>query len=220
MNKEEFEKQYWYFYINIEEEFLEIGKTIPIDFINRNTFSFKYAQLLQSICSEIDVVFKRFMDFKNYPHDIENIGIYESFIRTNFEKFKSSNITCYRSLHNYENLKPYENWTPQNSPKWWKINNKLKHSRSEIDGFGVEQYKHANQNNVLNALAGLFILLMYFYEEIIKENSPEERLRVPLPQSEIFHLEDWGNYYEKIIANKYYFELKEDGNLWITTPNK
>lgn len=220
MNKENFEKQFWYFYIDIEEEFLEIGKTIPIDIINRNTFSFKYAKLLQTICSEIDVIFKKFMDFKKYPHKKENIQTYESFINNNFNDFKSSTITCYKSFHNYESIKPYEDWTSQDSPRWWKINNKIKHSRSELNEFGVEQYKRANQYNVLYALAGLFILLMYFYEEIINEDSPEEKLRVPLPQSEIFHLENWGNYYKNIIANKYYFEIKKDGNLWLTSPDK
>ena len=219
MNKDDFEKQFWFFYMDIEEEFLEIGKTIPIDQINRNTFSFKYAKLLQLICSEIDVTFKRLMDFKNYSYKKGNILTYESFIQKHFNEFKSSIITCYKSSHNYEIIKPFEKWTSQSSPRWWAINHQLTHNRNELDGFGIEQYKHANQYTVLNALAGLFILLMYFYEEIIHETSPEEQLRVPLPQSEIFHLENWGNYYEKIIANRYYFEIT-DGQICVTAPDK
>lgn len=100
---------------------------------------------------------------------------------------------------------------------WWTINNKVKHARDELDKNGIEKFKYSDQENVLNALAGLFILLMYFYEEIVKKTSDEDKLRVPLPQSEIFHLENWGDYFQKIVENKFYFEIKEDGCLYLFT---
>ena len=219
MNKETFQKNYWLFYLNLEEEFIEISKTIPIDSINSKTFSLKYVKLLQTICSEIDVVFKRLMEFCNAPPNHKNINEYESFIEENFDDFKDATVTCYNSSHNYTEIKPFIRWTSNNSPEWWGVNNKIKHNRDELDENGVEKYKYANQENILNALGGLFILLMYFYEEITSRTSEETILSVPLPQSEIFHLENWGDYYTRIVENKFFFEIKDDGHLYLTTPD-
>lgn len=219
MDKKDFEKKFWFFYIDIEEEFLEISKTIPIDSINSKTFSYKYSRLLRTICSEIDTTLKRFMEFYNYPYAHGNIIEYESFIEDKLDDFKSSTVTLYKSAHNYETLKPFANWTSGKAPEWWTLNNKLKHGRDEVDDEGIEKFKYANQETILNALAGLFIILMYFYEEILKNNFPDSELRVPLPQSEVFHLENWGDYYTKIIANKFFFEIKDDGHLYLTGPS-
>ena len=217
MNKETFKKNYWQFYLNIEDEFLEISKTIPIDSINSETFSLKYTRILQAICSELDVVFKRLMDFCNKTYSNPNIKNYESFIKDQFKDFKNATVTCYKSSHNYDKIKPFKSWDSKTPPKWWTINNKVKHARDEIDENGIEKFKYSNQKNVLNTLAGLFILLMYFYEEIVKKTSDEDNLRVPLPQSEIFHLENWGDYFQKIVENRFYFEIKEDGCLYLFT---
>lgn len=64
----------------------------------------------------------------------------------------------------------------------------------------MEWYKYANQENVLNALSGLFQLNMYFYKEIINKESPDELLEVPLPTSKIFRLENWGDYHKFMVG--------------------
>ena len=213
MDKDYFEKKFWFFYMDIEEEFLDISKIIPIDSVNSETFSFKYMKLLMVICSEINLILTNFMDFKEFEYEKKNIIWYEKFISTFFPNFKSSSVTCYKSYHNYnEIITPFLDWDNNNSPLWWSINNKVKHNRDELDEEkGIEKFKSANQLIVLNALAGLFILEMYFYNEIVKDN-PDVSLKVPLPQSEIFHLNNWGEYYRKIIANKHFLESK-NGNL-------
>lgn len=52
---------------------------------------------------------------------------------------------------------------------------------------------------------------MYFYEEIVKKTSDEDKLRVPLPQSEIFHLENWRTIFKKLLKINFILKLKKMG---------
>lgn len=200
MDKHEFEKTFWYFYLELEHEFLEIEKTIPIDDLNSKTFSYKYLKLLESICGEIDVIFKRFLEF----HDTtgSSIRCYETFIEEYIPTFKNDELTCYSPRYDNKKVYPFKNWNQNNPPHWWTINNKLKHRRDELDNNNeYEWYKHANQENVLNALGGLFQLNLHLFKEIINNEDEIESFDVPLPTSQIFRLENWGDYYEYLIGN-------------------
>lgn len=203
MNSAEFKERIWYFYLELEEEFLEIEKIIPYDDINKDTFSYKYMALLQSICSEIEAVFKKFIELKNNALKKKDIRDYEKFIELYYPEFKNSEITCYRHRFNNKKLKPYQYWNSSVSPKWWQVYNKIKHDRVKIKEEENEWYLYANQKNVLKALGGLFILNMYFYRE--KVLNPEE-CEIPLPQSEIFNLENWGDYRGKLFGNRLYLD--------------
>jgi hypothetical protein len=200
MNKHEFEKTFWYFYLELEHDFLEIEKTIPVDDLNSKTFSYKYMKLLESICGEIDVIFKRFLEFHNTVGS--SIGNYETFIEGNISTFKNAELTCYSARYDNKKIYPFKDWNQNTPPHWWTINNKLKHKRDELDDNDeYEWYKHANQENVLNALGGLFQLNLYVYKEIIDNEQGIESFDVPSPTSQIFHLENWGDYYKYLIGN-------------------
>lgn len=200
MNKHEFEKTFWYFYLELEHDFLEIEKTIPVDDLNSKTFSYKYMKLLESICGEIDVIFKRFLEFHNTVGS--SIGNYETFIEGNISTFKNAELTCYSARYDNKKIYPFKDWNQNTPPHWWTINNKLKHKRDELDDNDeYEWYKHANQENVLNALGGLFQLNLYVYKEIIDSEQEIESFDVPSPTSQIFHLENWGDYYKYLIGN-------------------
>ena len=61
------------------------------------------------------------------------------------------------------NLKftPWDEWHNNESPSWWRFYNKIKHERHQY-------YEEANLENVLNAMAGLFLLVLHYYR-----NEPE-----------------------------------------------
>lgn len=44
------------------------------------------------------------------------------------------------------------------SPTWWQAYNRIKHHRDQ-------HFLQANLENALNALAGLFVMVLLFYEE-------------------------------------------------------
>ena len=51
-------------------------------------------------------------------------------------------------------LKPWENWgDPDGVPDWWTASNKIKHQRAT-------EYHRASLKNVLNAVAGLFVICL------------------------------------------------------------
>lgn len=98
-------------------------------------------------------------------------------------------------------LKPWDGWTfvdkvtkdgknivTSQNPSWWRNHNQIKHSRTSFDG-GKQNYKKANQNNVINALAALFQVEMYFYN-LLADNENLER-KTPLPKSKLFSIPRW-----------------------------
>lgn len=55
-------------------------------------------------------------------------------------------------------LKPWSTWTSSKSPLWWTANNKTKHQRDM-------HFNDANLKNALNAVAGLYVMLLYAFPD-------------------------------------------------------
>ena len=51
-------KSYWQYYRSLEKRFLKTEEFVAFDKVNSKSYSFEYLTLLQTICSEIDVVAK------------------------------------------------------------------------------------------------------------------------------------------------------------------
>ena len=95
---------------------------------------------------------------------------------------------------------PWNDWsvTPKHiSPLWWGNYNDVKHSRTSLDkNTGQENYKKANLENTINALAGLLILEMYFYKDLVVAEDVSE-VTIPSRASNLFIMDNW----EKHISN-------------------
>jgi len=195
--------QYWKYYLNLEKEVIRTFEYSTLDKLNSSNFSFEYAKLLQTICSEIDVVSKAYCDFLGSPN-MDTMPKYASVITSNRIDIKTREVEC------FENREctyiPFSTWefnintnvngvisitgTP---PSWWTIYNKVKHQRLSMNStYKKENYKLANQDNVMNAIAGLFQLEMYFYKDMAISTNPDEPNVPPYP-SELFELKDWAN---------------------------
>ena len=149
---------------------------IAIDELNFNAYSIKYNWLLQSICSEVDVVVKEVAAYiGDIPHrpnmnDCRKLIVnkYSSICRI---KVKFSTLN--------ECIVPWESWKIGESPEWWIIYNNVKHHRVEIDEDSqMPYYKLANQKNVLYALAGLYVLEWYLlHEYTFSEDEKKELMK-------------------------------------------
>lgn len=206
MDAEKFEKTFWNYYLELEREYLKIERLIPFDETNYNTFSYKYIELLGTICSDIDVLFKEYMNIKEYTPELDednnpiyNIYQYTKFVENQIPNFKNQEIICYNPKFHNKELHPYISLRMGDSPLWWGVNNKIKH-HYDTDFRGKKAYKHANQICVLNALAALFQLNLYIYKELKMDS--EDELKVPLYESKLFQLENWGDYYRYIINGR------------------
>lgn len=183
-----FLEKFWNFYLELEDEFLEIEKVIPVKTINFNTFSYSYLRLLGLICSEIDIVFKKLIEFKKFPMEHKNMGFYRNFIEETYDIFIENEVYCHNLKFNSLKLNPFIDWSLDKHLEWWDVNSAIKHNRNEkMDG--VNAYKLANQKNVLDALSALFQLNMYYYHELAEEYDLRD---MPLPKSNIFKLSHWG----------------------------
>lgn len=183
-----FLNQYWKYYLTLEAEFIELEKIIPIDPVNENTFSFKYLELVFSICSEIDVVFKQLLLFNGYDGNPKDWDMpdYMSFIKENCNKFTEEKVI----YNNKRESSPYFEWSENKNLTWWTKYNLGKHHRTD-EKEGLENYKRINQEIVLLSLSGLYQLELYLFAYITKENPNEENLRVPAPPSKIFEIKNW-----------------------------
>lgn len=117
MNADDFEKTFWNYYLELERQYLDIELIIPFDETNYTTFSYKYRDLLWTICSEIDVLFREYMKIEGYTPDLDNEGNpiynidqYNKFVNQNIQNFKTQEITCYNPKFNKKKIYPYKYW--------------------------------------------------------------------------------------------------------------
>ena len=171
MNREEFCRLHWSYYLVLEKDFLVAERYVSFDFGdnylynshevsdygNSNTFSNEFVKQYQAICSEIDVILKSICKELEENNTADSMPNYTELILQHW-----SNISNQKVRMNVVELQPFVNWKANptyNSPDWWKPYNCVKHER-------LENFRKANLKNVTNALAGLYILELYFVKFI------------------------------------------------------
>ncbi|NBK23300.1 MAG: hypothetical protein EOM68_14870 [Spirochaetia bacterium] len=171
MKTKEFEKVYWGYYLHLENRFLVTGDYVSFDEANFKTFSNEYVAILQTVCSEIDVILKDMCGYagannktmKDYAEDI---------------KIRVPSIESERVQVNYFNseIKPFENLS--GTMVWWKNYNAVKHDR-------INYFKAANLQSVVSSLAALFLLNRLYLKSI------EANAYYFIIQSRLFKNPDW-----------------------------
>lgn len=208
MNPKDFDENYWSYYLNLESDFITTQRYVTINKDNFNTFSLEYVKQYQAICSEIDVVCKQYCLHLNDVRETSNIKEYASVILCQKANIKSQTV----SIRNQSNIQliPWKDWSiaPKYiSPAWWSDYNKVKHSRTTQDkDDGQAYYKKANLENTLNALAGLLILEMFFYKDLVETEGVSD-VTIPHRASNLFIMNDW----EKHISIGGFMTVEYDG---------
>jgi len=209
MNLDEFEKEHWKYFLILECDFLYTERYITIHDNNGQAFSVEYAKQYQSVCSEIDVIAKSYCRFLDSNFNGDNINSYASKIMSVKQDFSTKQIKVksrYSAL-----IIPWQNWTNQQSPNWWKDYNKVKHHRNELNTNGLPNYMLANQKNLICSLAALFQLEMYFYKDLAR--SEQKDIEIPLPSSHLFEIINWD---DNVVVNDMVFRI-DNGVLSVTT---
>ncbi|WP_295446593.1 hypothetical protein [uncultured Thiodictyon sp.] len=115
------------------------------------------ARLFLAAASEVDVVAKQLCFLVDKAATAENIGQYRAVLRRCLPEIESSLITIPRYGLD---LRPWSNWQEDKTPDCWSAHNKVKHQRGE-------HFALANLENVLNAMAGLFLIVLHYYRRVI-----------------------------------------------------
>ena len=210
MNREEFCKSYWEYYLVLEKDLLEVEKYVsfelgdnykydnePTDLGNSLVFSNEFVKQYQAICSEIDVILKSICE-EIAGVNVENM---RSGYTPNILQHWSHIIQQKVDMHGIE-LQPFIGWSQDpnyQAPHWWKPYNKVKHER-------ISHVRDANLKNVINALAGLYVLENYFVKYIGDRDSQKD---VPNDISKLFEMVDYVTK-DTVIGRNQYVITNED----------
>jgi hypothetical protein len=121
------------------------------------TFSYRIHELLMRACIEVEANFKAILTENTYTPSVDRFGqpIF------NITTFKKVDITHHLSSYEVSlpiwhgstrSFKPFEDWKFGRGLRWYQAYNSSKHNRHE-------SFKRANMEQLLDAIAGLLVLL-------------------------------------------------------------
>jgi len=155
---------YWNYFLALEEDLVELARYVEFSERNFQAFSTEMARLLLAASSEVDVVMK--LRCQQLGEAAANMRDYRGVLRD--QEPVLAGMRAFIPRYGLV-LTPWENWRRDESPDWWLDYNSVKHQRNT-------EFTKANLKNVLNAMAGLSLLLLAYYAH------DENRLRVvPAP---------------------------------------
>ncbi|MCF6153179.1 MAG: hypothetical protein E3K38_12995 [Candidatus Kuenenia stuttgartiensis] len=157
---------HWNYFIALESDIARLARFVEFTTKNFDTFSIEIAHLLLSASSEVDVVAKQLCRKLDSSVKVKNIKQYQDVIKMHIPSIGTSIVTIPR--YGLE-LTPWSNWQDDKTPDWWDGYNEVKHERNS-------HFEKANLKNVLSAMSGLLLLIIYYYCETAKI----ERI-VPVP---------------------------------------
>ena len=184
MTRKELSRNYWRYYCMLEDKFLATVNYVELNQANFQSFSNEYALLLQAIGAELDNFFKIYCGFD--PTDRKKIVDYAAFILSDFPDITTEKIEV---LDTEIEVQPCEGWnvsSPAQSLPWWKAFDDIKHNR-------IGNFAQANQENILNMLAALYILEVKMFTKATKDDPALGLAEVDIPNgfSKVFRLPPW-----------------------------
>ncbi len=163
--------RYWRHFLALEDDFAKTLRYVEFAEANYKTYSVEFVKLLLAIGSEVDVAAKDVCRALDKTKKYGSIDKYRECISVRNIIFNEKVL-----VPRYERVfQPWKAWHGEKSPDWWKAYNDVKHERNA--------YLHdANLENVANALAGLFVMIMYCHKA-------EKSVEQIDPRSQLFDLE-------------------------------
>jgi hypothetical protein len=142
---------YWNYFLSIEEDFLRVSKYVHFNTANNGCYSIEFARLILAACSEVDVVAKALTTLLTGA-STESITQHMNALMPKLPDIPDRKVSMDRFGMD---VMPWDNWQKNKSPDWWGSYNNIKHHRAE-------HFQEANLENAFRAVAGLFLLLIYY----------------------------------------------------------
>lgn len=144
---------HWNYFISLEDDLLRLARFVEPTTANFGTYSLELARLLFAAASEVDVVAKQLCRKLKPTSRASSIGRYKIEVLSAYPQMVEAEVKIPRYGLT---LTPWSQWAVEESPLWWQAYNKVKHHRDS-------HFHGASLKNALNALSGLFVLLLFFY---------------------------------------------------------
>ncbi len=158
---------HWNYFLALEKNLEVLSRYNEFTESNFMCYSLEISRILFSVASEVDMAAKQLCIKINPTSTASDINQYRDEIKAALPSLHSFRATIPRfGLQ----LTPWSNWNDVTGiPDWWTAYNKVKHQRNT-------HYDRGNLKNCLNAIAGLFVIILYVYQE-----KAENAELVPIP---------------------------------------
>jgi hypothetical protein len=144
---------HWRFYLAVMKDLEIVSRYVEPCRENFTTYSLELARILLAVGSEVDVVAKQICIEVAPARKPDCITNYQEILTARYPKLPSVKV----SLDRYSlSFLPWETWERRESPAWWHSYNNVKHERHK-------RFHEGNLKNVLEATAGLCVLVVYLY---------------------------------------------------------
>jgi len=175
MIEEEPSLLHWNYFLALEADIERLARYVEFTKDNFETFSIEIAHIFLASTSEVDVVAKQLC--KGFENDsrASSINKYRETIKPKLPELPGLTV----SLPRYGlTLTPWDNWNCDKTPEWWMDCNKVKHNRDT-------NFRRAHLKNVLNSMAGLFMLNLFLYKEIKKMQRIDQLPNIFMPPDQV-----------------------------------
>lgn len=154
MYRAEMPLEHWKHFLALENDVNAMTRYIEPAVANYGTYSVELTKLFLSACSEVDVVCRVICARDCPTARAANMDDYRAALHGHFPNLHTIEI-C-NSKYDLLFGAPWASWASNLNPAWWQEHNDVKHFRHQ-------HFARASLGNALNAMAGLYVLLLYAY---------------------------------------------------------
>ena len=147
--------QHWNYFLALDDDIERMSRYIEPAHANFNSYSLELARIIFAAASEVDVVSKMLCKKINPNSNADSIKKYKEEILPCIPAIPGAIVSVPRFGLT---LNPWEQWAEGKTPLWWSAYNNVKHHRHT-------HFADANLKHTLNAVAGLFVLLLFYYRD-------------------------------------------------------
>jgi hypothetical protein len=145
----------WNYFLALDDDVAQLSRYLEITEKNFESYSIELARILFVAASEVDVIAKGLCKRLDNNSTADNISKYRKTILLHYPQIASVLVEMPRFGLT---LNPWQKWEEDKSPIWWGAYTNVKHHRNIY-------FFQANLKNALDSVAGLFVLLLFFYRE-------------------------------------------------------
>ncbi|TMA90480.1 MAG: hypothetical protein E6J74_23765 [Deltaproteobacteria bacterium] len=159
---------HWNYFVALDDDLVKLSRYVDLHEKNFDCYSIEIARILLASAAEVDVICKQLCKKVEPNSSADNINAYRSEITVAFPNLTKLKVLVPRFGLT---LRPWDEWQNQGVPLWWTAYNKVKHHRHT-------DYEKASLKNSLNAVAGLFVVLLHLYKDkaVLGELAPNPQL--------------------------------------------
>lgn len=157
------DRVHWNYFLALQDDFSLVARYIEPCEKNNDVFSIELARILMTATQEVDVLMKMLCGLLNPGCDVAKVGQYYDVIESSLPEVKKSVVGIGRFGMKSQ---PFIDWEKTSPPLWWTANNKIKHSRHI-------HFDYATFKNTFDAMAGLFVCVAYYYQQLRKSRGKE-----------------------------------------------